>query len=160
MNNHTHNINDSHTNRIMLIDHAWLTASTQPSPKCVHACMHAYVLMHAHTLHAPARQRLSAFFFAGHDPTVHPLDVLSGLLVDVAFGVPIMAVVIIVIARPHPRPRVVPLRLRPRRRCRRRLVLPPAGALVVAPKQGRKEGPPPHRHRTTHYTRLLLSICN
>jgi hypothetical protein len=102
--------------------------------------------MHGGGLHC-----LLVVMLADQHYAVHPFDVLRGLLVDVAVGVPVLAVVFVVIAGTHPCPVVVPLRRRSRRRCRFHLILPPAGAMLLAAEQGRKKGAlsSPHRRRRT-----------
>jgi hypothetical protein len=108
--------------------HAWLTAPGRPA-----AC------------------RL-LILFAGLHYAVHSLDVLRGPPVDVAVGIPVLAVVVVVvvIARPHSCSLVLVVPLRRRRGCRFHLLLPPAGALLLAAEQGRKKGAlsSPHRRRT------------
>lgn len=98
--------------------HAWLTATGRPA-----AC------------------RL-LILFAGLHYAVHSLDVLRGPPVDVAVGVPVLAVVVVVvvIARPHSCSLVLVVPLRRRRGCRFHLLLPPAGALLLAAEQRRKKG--------------------
>jgi hypothetical protein len=88
---------------------------------------------------------------AGRQPAAYSSSLLACITRCILsmYSEALAVVVVVVIARPHSCSLVVPLRRR--RGCRFHLLLPPAGALLLAAEQGRKKGalfPSPHRRRT------------